>query len=240
MAFSSPKRKRSEDHQSSPIKVPALSTRFPIVKSDLPSEDEGSPRTQVAGHFQGLKISSRSQEPQSPEEPPSKRPHYSDDEITESSQESARPPSPCQQQLTASNPKEQYQTPDPPSSSAFTFQRAMSTVFPQGEAPRPKSPSLKGEVSDQYWHESEITGHNPDDPDDDGYGINGIGFKPTSAMAYARTQKRKQQITEYRNREAKEQRQKRSERRKGASIEVKTESPPDTPSKSRVRFEAIG
>lgn len=65
------------------------------------------------------------------------------------------------------------------------------------------------------WHDHEITGHNPDDPDDDGEGINGIGFRPTPAMAYARTEKRRMQMAEYRNREAKDERAKRSERRRG-------------------------
>ena len=64
------------------------------------------------------------------------------------------------------------------------------------------------------WHDDEITGHNPDDPDDDGEGINGIGFRPTPAMAYARSEKRRLQMAEYRNREAREARQKRSERRR--------------------------
>ncbi|TVY52852.1 hypothetical protein LSUE1_G010295, partial [Lachnellula suecica] len=65
------------------------------------------------------------------------------------------------------------------------------------------------------WHDDEITGHNPTDPDDDGTGINGIGFRPTAAEAYARTQKRKQQMEQYRTREAREARAKRSERRRG-------------------------
>jgi hypothetical protein len=65
------------------------------------------------------------------------------------------------------------------------------------------------------WHENEITGHDPDDPDDDGEGINGIGFRPTPAMAYARSEKRRLQMAEYRNREAREARAKRSERRRG-------------------------
>lgn len=68
------------------------------------------------------------------------------------------------------------------------------------------------------WHGDEITGHNPDDPDDDGEGINGIGFKPTPAMAYARTEKRRQQMAEYKSREAREARAKRSERRRGSEI----------------------
>jgi hypothetical protein len=80
--------------------------------------------------------------------------------------------------------------------------------------PRSKSPPLTGEPSETFWQDSEITGHNPDDPDDDGYGINGIGFKPTAAMAWSRSQQRKQQLSDYRNREAREARQQRSERRK--------------------------
>jgi len=66
------------------------------------------------------------------------------------------------------------------------------------------------------WHDDEITGHDPDDPEDDGEGINGIGFKPTPAMAHARAERRKQQLAEYRSREAREARAKRSERRRGS------------------------
>lgn len=103
----------------------------------------------------------------------------------------------------------------------------------KSRAPKPKkrsgTPPLLGsvesglEVEDRVvdeeraaltWHDDEITGHNPTDPDDDGEGINGIGFKPTPAMAYARTEKRRQQIQEYKNREAREARAKRSERRR--------------------------
>lgn len=82
------------------------------------------------------------------------------------------------------------------------------------KALRPRSPPLDGEPSDVFWNDSEITGHDPDDPNDDGYGINGIGFRPTPAIAWSRSQKRKQQLTELRNREAREARQERSERRK--------------------------
>jgi len=66
------------------------------------------------------------------------------------------------------------------------------------------------------WHSDEITGHHPEDPDDDGEGINGIGFKPTAAQAAARAQRRKQQLAEYRSRESKEARAKRSERRRAS------------------------
>lgn len=66
------------------------------------------------------------------------------------------------------------------------------------------------------WKDSEITGHvaGPDtDPDDDGTGLNGIGFRPTPALAYARAQKRRQQLSEWKLRETREARAKRSQRR---------------------------
>lgn len=64
------------------------------------------------------------------------------------------------------------------------------------------------------WHEDEITVYDPDDSDDDGTGINGIGFKPTPAMAYARTVRRRQQLAEYRKREEREARARRNQRRR--------------------------
>ena len=87
----------------------------------------------------------------------------------------------------------------------------------------------------------ETTDHEPDeevlDPDDDGTGINGIGFKPTPAMAWQRTQKRKQQIQEWRAREAREARQKRSERRNRAAIAMGAADPGDEAELRRtVRF----
>lgn len=84
------------------------------------------------------------------------------------------------------------------------------------------------------WHDDEITGHNPDDPDDDGEGINGIGFKPTPAMAYARTEKRRQQMLEYKNREAREARAKRSERRRASENSKSSREEEETA--RRVRF----
>ncbi|KAL1836331.1 hypothetical protein VTJ49DRAFT_5302 [Mycothermus thermophilus] len=68
------------------------------------------------------------------------------------------------------------------------------------------------------WREEEITIYDPDDSDDDGTGINGIGFKPTPAIAYARALRRRQQLDEYRRREEREARAKRNMlRRRGGS-----------------------
>lgn len=66
------------------------------------------------------------------------------------------------------------------------------------------------------WQENEITIYDPDDSDDDGTGINGIGFKPTAAVAYARDVRRKQQLAEYRKREEREARARRSQRRRAS------------------------
>lgn len=77
----------------------------------------------------------------------------------------------------------------------------------------PISPNL-------WWQPAEITGLHHNDPVDDGYGINGIGFLPTSAVANARVQHRKRQIAEWKSREAKEARQKRAEMRRGSNIQI--------------------
>ncbi|GAB1317861.1 INO80 complex subunit B-like conserved region domain-containing protein [Madurella fahalii] len=111
--------------------------------------------------------------------------------------------------------------------------------------PRPKAAS---DVSHQpaiadplraslTWHDDEITIYDPDDSDDDGTGINGIGFKPTPAIAYARTVRRKQQLAEYRKREEREARAKRSQRRRGSPapglVEIKGKAKME---RRRVRF----
>ncbi|KAF2466846.1 uncharacterized protein BDR25DRAFT_345419 [Lindgomyces ingoldianus] len=108
------------------------------------------------------------------------------------------------------------------SSSATTLkpQSSISNQFSKSKnrssqgRPRKKSPSPQS--ASLTWQDSEITGHLVDpstDPDDDGTGLNGIGFKPTPALAYARAQRRRQQVMDWRAREAREARAKRSERR---------------------------
>jgi hypothetical protein len=107
------------------------------------------------------------------------------------------------------------------------------------DANRPGSPTLSEEVNELYWSDKEITGYNPVDPTDDGYGINGIGFRPTPAMAYQRSQRRKQQLAEYRTREAKEARQKRSERRlrASASSDLSRDGSEPGPQRTKVHFD---
>lgn len=85
------------------------------------------------------------------------------------------------------------------------------------------------------WHDDEITIYDPDDSEDDGTGINGIGFKPTPAIAYARTVRRKQQLAEYRKREEREARAKRNHRRRGSPVPGLVELK-GTVERRRVRF----
>lgn len=86
-------------------------------------------------------------------------------------------------------------------------------LSPYPSTPWPISPKL-------WWQPAEITGLDHNDPADDGYGINGIGFIPTPAVANARVKHRKRQITEWKSREAKEARQKRVEMRRGKDIQI--------------------
>lgn len=65
------------------------------------------------------------------------------------------------------------------------------------------------------WQQDEITGHHIDHTaDDDGEGINGIGFIPTSATVTKRSEWRRRQILEWRARESREARQRRYDKRK--------------------------
>ncbi|KAH8816648.1 hypothetical protein F5884DRAFT_853083 [Xylogone sp. PMI_703] len=91
-----------------------------------------------------------------------------------------------------------------------------------GTPPPSERPIIDPERASQTWQEEEITGFTISDPDDDGEGINGIGFRPTAAMAYARAEKRRAQVLEYRNREAREARARRSERRRGDGVVKRT------------------
>ncbi|KAI9043759.1 uncharacterized protein KD926_003111 [Aspergillus affinis] len=94
--------------------------------------------------------------------------------------------------LAAAKPRSQRRSPPPPHSA-------------------PKNPLT--------WQDSEITGHNPTDPSDDGYGINGLGFKPTASMAWNRSQRRQKQVADWRSREAREARERRREKREGIELD---------------------
>lgn len=119
------------------------------------------------------------------------------------------------------SPKRRAGTP-PPSS----FLKAKSKSDPESTVTDPVRASLT-------WHDDEITVYDPDDSDDDGTGINGIGFKPTPAIAYARNLKRKQQLAEYKKREERDARARRSQRR-GAGLNGSASGRVSSPARSSV------
>ncbi|KAI9690077.1 MAG: hypothetical protein M1820_010041 [Bogoriella megaspora] len=90
--------------------------------------------------------------------------------------------------------------------------------------PTPFSPTSPLSPTALTWKPAEITGHlishTLDTPDDDGYGINGIGFKPSPALALARQMRRRQQVQEWRAREAREMRAARWRKREGIEADM--------------------
>ncbi|KAJ5487012.1 hypothetical protein N7530_001312 [Penicillium desertorum] len=105
----------------------------------------------------------------------------------------------------------------PSKKKSATFSRKNLNPSSPSKRKQRLSPPLANTPSEEdplVWHDSEITGHNPSDPTDDGYGINGIGFKPTASIAWERSQKRQKQVAEWKNREAREARERRRERRR--------------------------
>lgn len=92
-----------------------------------------------------------------------------------------------------------------------------TSLSPRPSKKKRRSPSPPASNPSLTWQDSEITGHLWDpsmDLDDDGEGINGIGFRPTAAIEWKRKEGRKRQVTEWRAREAKEDRRRRFEKRK--------------------------
>lgn len=231
-AISTPKRKRETDYTAylspSPIRV-RIETSPRSVEQGI--AECGSPRTTVAGQLEALDLTGDdvvrklefSGGPQHPGE---------DHSATPADNQASR----LEEMSNTSDI--QSSTPSHLISNSWSLKTAVTNsdesspipakAIQQEPLPTPTTPNLKPlpaplttfrirsrspppmHLTEDY----EITGHNPTDPLDDGYGINGIGFRPTPAMAHARAQRRKQQVAEWKSREAREARQKRSERRR--------------------------
>ena len=257
--YRSPKRKRTSDStQYSPIASPTLTRiatnlqEFPFVRNSAVSDPvdrtgDGSPRTCMAVQLHGLDLqqdamvdarhTSKRLAPMTTEN--GGQPAGYQDAGGHVQSMNFRPSSPSQAQESAGSAAANgFQYPN----AAFTFEAGELPSANTGQAQmHRRSPPLDGNPEDNpmTWHESEITGHDPSDPNDDGYGVNGIGYKPTPAQALARSQRRKQQLAEYKSREAKEARQRRSERRR---MESRDASPDEDTGKTkrkvvRVSFE---
>lgn len=153
---------------------------------------------------------------------------------------------------SGSEPDRQVLRFEPPATQDPSASSTTSPSRKHGKTPRkqlnPLSPSKRkqrlspplartpSEEDPLVWHDSEITGHNPSDPTDDGYGINGIGFKPTASIAWERSQRRQKQVAEWKNREAREAREKRRERRRDGVEMDKLHSIHEGAIQKRVKF----
>lgn len=107
-------------------------------------------------------------------------------------------------------------TSSPQTSFSSQSSQASASTNASSSRPEPRKMPPSPPLSAFTWQDDEITGHltgPANDPDDDGTGLNGIGFKPTPAIAYQRAQRRKQQLQEWKARETREARAKRSQRR---------------------------
>lgn len=260
--FRSPKRKRgtTDSIQYSPVVSPSLTriaTEYPFQRNNAAGETldrtgDDSPRSMVAGQLNELDLR---QDVSMDNGHTSKRLAYRGNgdrrgpaEHQFLPQQVHEMPTTSAQVAQATQPHEMMPAVVPDISASVSTAFTFEVVEPASvivERPRMhnRSPPLDGDPEDNpmTWHDSEITGHNPSDPDDDGYGINGIGFKPTAAMAWARSQRRKQQLSEYKSREAKEARQRRSERRR---MEVEEASAEESSGNAKrkavgVRFEDV-
>ncbi|KAL8982560.1 MAG: hypothetical protein Q9205_002972 [Flavoplaca limonia] len=224
--FTSPKRKR-DINMDDPADFPfarsptRLRTSHLPISADLPDDHAHGDRTppaNVAGHFQNLNLTGdpldftqslqRSRPARTiPDSQESDLPSSQDSLQTSISQL----PTPQSQCLSAVMPLE---IPETPRLQPITVLSPVPSPIP-----RSKSPPLLS----LWWADAEITGHDPKDPSDDGEGINGVGFIPTPAMASARAERRRKQVAEWKSREAREARQRRSEARRRRDVEMTNE-----------------
>ncbi|KAF2717363.1 hypothetical protein K431DRAFT_306974 [Polychaeton citri CBS 116435] len=114
---------------------------------------------------------------------------------------------------TGQSKKRRLPSPPPPSASTIAnsshthvrhhHQQPLTNNFPVSQSP--------------HFSSNTSNSDSASDDTDDGEGINGIGFKPTPAVAYARAERRKRQLSDWKAREAREERQRRVERRRGTN-----------------------
>jgi hypothetical protein len=248
---SSPKRKRGEPEsieyspQASP-RISRISTKprgYPVpgeLREESGRLEDGSPSSRVTGQLRTLDLQGAfvGQITSNDAEHAKKRLAQSGEGLA--SQNATTRPS--NEDQCASQQPESAMNIVPSSGNLGVEASTFSSTIVDRPRAHSRSPPLNGDAEDNpmTWHESEITGHHPTDPTDDGYGINGIGFKPTPAIAWARSQKRNQQLEDYRNREAREARQRRSERRAG-SAETSVENAAKVKKRNvKVRFRDTG
>ena len=241
---SSPKRKRSDYSLNTPpptsrVKISGLPPD-PIDEKDR--EGGRSPRTAVAGHLQSLHLEDNGPMPMfdfrrvlDGQGIYDKGKCNFDSGTTDLTFTLDTNGGPALGIAFSSGPPP-YHPPTPPNDSSSMLEIPETPRLKPVSSPLP-SPGSKSPPG-LWWSDAEITGHDPKDPSDDGYGINGVGFIPTPAVANARAERRKKQVAEWKNREAKEARQKRSDKRRRRELEneISSNSTNTAQEERKVRF----
>ncbi|KAL8942449.1 MAG: hypothetical protein Q9216_001649 [Gyalolechia sp. 2 TL-2023] len=233
--FASPKRKRDSNDPSdlapapSPTRLRTSNLSTPVVISVDDTHGDRSPRTTVACHFQNLNLTTYGFDfDKAMEKPVTPSFTIADSQGSDVSSGQGSIQSTDSQPITFDSPVTTNSNPNSTSSSTElpleipeTPRLKPTTCLSSVPSPLPRSQSPP--PLNLWWADTEITGHNPTDPADDGYGINGVGFLPTPAIASARAERRKRQVAEWKSREAREARQRRSEARKRRDYEMENE-----------------
>ncbi|RCI12117.1 hypothetical protein L249_0028 [Ophiocordyceps polyrhachis-furcata BCC 54312] len=215
--ITTPKRKRSQQQQQQQPPSTPVKFSFDPLKIGSPDDGSRSPRSCVAHRFRGLALSSGEpdDEATSRSDPTRKRRKCGDDPMTGGCGFGSAVFI-CPDVAVASTEFEgQPSHPRPP-----RRKRAGTPPLRLKSSPTAQRADDQPQVVDPIraaltWHEDEITVYDPHDADDDGVGVNGVGFKPTPAIAHARVMKRRQQMADYRRREESDARARRSQRRRG-------------------------
>ena len=248
--YVSPKRKRSLSAIDTSPSVTRIRTTDLLDQSTFETDfaSEGSPRTAVAGHLQNLDLDRQHQHIKLDlgrafvEDIASNNRNDADEGVEDHSLiRSQNPNNTPISAATAPFDEQDITLKDLPLEIPETPR--LQAALPTSPCPPPSRINSKSPVPSPptlWWTDKEITGHNPTDPSDDGYGINGVGFVPTPAIANARAERRKRQVADWKNREAKEARQKRSDRRKRKEADaqnmVAVAGNMDTEETRKVRF----
>ncbi|KAL9029844.1 MAG: hypothetical protein Q9196_001956 [Gyalolechia fulgens] len=234
--FAAPKRKRDSNDPSDLAPAPSptrLRTSNLPARLVVPADDtngDWSPQTTVAGRFQNLNLTTYGVDfPTAMEKSFSSSSAIADSQGSDLSSGQASIPSTNSQPTTfnssvptnlplhssTSHPTDlPLEIPETPRLKPTTCPSSVPSPRPRSKSPPPLN---------LWWADAEITGHKPTDPADDGYGINGVGFLPTPAIANARAERRKRQVAEWKSREAREARQRRSEARRRRDYEMDNE-----------------
>jgi len=164
----SPKRKRS-DTDTPPTAPPTarlrttLSPPPPLLPRNYDKE-QGSPRTAVAGHLQNLDLSDlkdlKDLTDFTPLDLRNKTPNLRFGSPNFAARKPLTPPR-----------EEELEVPETPRLKPVVIGGVVEGTDLEGK-------KGKGEGEKLWWSEAEITGHDPQDPLDDGEGINGVGFLP--------------------------------------------------------------